>query len=210
MKEKGNLIIISGFSGAGKGTVVKALLETSKDLALSVSATTRNQRPGEIDGKHYHFLSKEAFQSLIEEDALYEYANYLDHYYGTPKAFVKEKLNAGIDVILEIEMQGALQVKEVEPEAILVFIIPPHASLLKDRLVHRNTEAMEVIEKRLNRSREETPLMEKYDYIVVNDDLELCVSSMTSIIQAEKIKNIKKDHVIQQFLREFDELLKGE
>ncbi len=210
MKNKGKLYVISGFSGAGKGTVVKALIDRKPEVALSVSATTRMPRQGEVYGKHYYFLEKRVFEDMIAKEELYEYACYLGNYYGTPQKFVQEKLDEGIDVILEIEMQGALQVKKVAPEAVLIFIVPPKVEILKRRLLNRNTESLEVIEKRLQKSCSEVEQMIYYDYIVENNQLEVCVEDVIAIMRAEKIKLADKQQLMKRLHQEFDEILKGE
>ena len=185
-KNKGILIVLSGFSGSGKGTIMKELMRRySEQYALSISATTRNPRPGEIDGGEYFFRTKEEFESMIERDELIEYAKYVENYYGTPKAYVEEQLAAGRDVILEIEIQGALKVKEKFPDTVLMFVTPPSAEELKKRLVGRGTEEMSVIESRLSRAVEEAQGIEAYDYLVVNDDLDECVEEVHSIIRNE-------------------------
>lgn len=207
---KGKLYVISGFSGAGKGTVVKALLDRRPEMVLSVSATTRTPRQGEINGKHYYFLEKKVFEEMIAGKELYEYASYLDNYYGTPRRFVQEKLDAGIDVILEIEMQGALQVKQRAPEAVLIFIAPPKAEVLKQRLFNRNTESVEVIERRLEKSAAEVAQMVHYDYIIENNQLESCVEDVIAVMRAEKIKQLDKRRFMEQLHQEFDVILKGE
>ena len=189
--KKGILTIISGFSGAGKGTVVEELLKThSEDFCLSISATTRKPRSHEINGKHYFFLSREEFEDRIAKDGFLEYAEYVGNYYGTPKDFVLNKLEAGISVVLEIEIQGALQVKERYPEAVLIFITPPTAEELESRLRGRGTETEEVIANRLSRAAEEVVYMENYEYIVLNekDQVEKCVSDIYHIIETEKTK----------------------
>ena len=149
---RGVLVVVSGFSGAGKGTVMKRLLEKYDNYALSISVTTRKPRPGEEDGREYFFRTKEEFEKFIEEDALIEYAQYVDNYYGTPRFYVEEQLAAGKDVILEIEIQGAMKVKEKNPEAVLVFVTPPTVEELKRRLTERGTETPEVIAERLARA----------------------------------------------------------
>lgn len=207
---KGKLFVISGFSGAGKGTVVKALIDRKPEIALSVSATTRTPRQGEVYGKHYYFLERKVFEDMIANNELYEYACYLDNYYGTPQKFVNEKLEAGIDVILEIEMQGALQVKQVAPEAILIFIVPPKVEILKTRLLNRNTETMDIIHKRLEKSSNEVEQMVFYDYIVENNQLEVCAEDIIAIIRAERIRMTNKHEIMTRFNREFDLILKGE
>ncbi len=183
MDRKGIIIVVSGFAGTGKGTLMKRLISKYEGYALSVSATTRDPRPGEVDGREYFFVSNEEFEKLIREDGLIEHAGYVNHYYGTPREFVEEKLEQGIDVILEIEIQGALQIKEQYPEALLLFVMPPSAQELKKRLVGRGTETGEVIEKRLKRAVEESQGIEEYDFIVVNDDLEECVDRLHKIIE---------------------------
>ena len=175
MNKEGILIVVSGFSGAGKGTIMKALLERYDNYALSISATTRNPRPGERDGREYFFKTVEDFEKMIAKEELIEYARYVDNYYGTPRAYVEEQLDAGKDVILEIEIQGALKVKEKFPDTLLMFVTPPNARELKSRLVGRGTETMEVIESRMNRACEEAEGMSAYDYLVVNDELDDCV-----------------------------------
>lgn len=184
MKHKGIIVVISGFSGTGKGTLMKELIKRYDDYELSVSATTRNPREGEADGIEYHFISDEAFEKMIEEDGLIEHAGYCKHYYGTPKKFVEDKINEGKDVILEIEIQGALQIKKKFPNALLLFVMPPSADELKKRLVGRGTETVEVINERLHRAKEESEGIENYDYILVNDNLDTCVVEMDSCIRA--------------------------
>ena len=181
MNKKGVLTVVSGFSGAGKGTLMKALLE-KYEYGLSISATTRAPRDGEVDGREYFFLSKEQFEKMITKKELIEWAKYVDNYYGTPKAYVEEQLSAGKNVILEIEIQGALNVKEMFPDALLIFVTPPTAQELKDRLIGRGTEDIATIEKRLARALEESEYMEQYDYIAINDILEDCVEEMNNII----------------------------
>lgn len=183
MAEKGVLTVISGFSGAGKGTVVKELVRKYQ-YGLSISATTRSPREGEVDGREYFFKTREEFEQMIREDALIEYARYVDNYYGTPKDYVMQQLEQGKDVILEIEMQGALHVREVFDDVNLIFLTPPSAAVLEERLRGRGTETEEVICKRLNRAKEECDYMAQYDYIVVNDDLDRCVEQMHQLIQS--------------------------
>jgi guanylate kinase len=184
MNRKGIIIVVSGFSGAGKGTLMKELTKKYDNYALSVSATTRDPRPGEVNGREYFFVSNEEFEKLIEENGLIEHAGYVDHYYGTPRKFVEDKLSQGIDVILEIEIQGALQIKEQYPDAVLLFVMPPSAAELEKRLRGRGTETEEVILQRLRRAKEESVGIEKYDYLVINDDLEKCTERLHNIIEA--------------------------
>lgn len=202
MKRKGILIVVSGFSGAGKGTLVKKLVEQYDNYALSVSATTRQPRAGEQDGREYFFLQKEQFEQKIAENGLIEYACYCDNYYGTPREYVEGQLRDGKDVILEIEIQGALKIREQYHDALLLFVMPPSAEELRRRLVGRGTETEEVINKRMRRAVEEAQGIEEYDYIVVNDDLETCVGELHKIILAahntpdrnkEFIENIREE-----------------
>ena len=187
MKRVGVLSVISGFSGVGKGTIVKKLVE-EQGYALSISATSRAPRQGEIHGREYFFLTREEFHSMIENDGLIEWAEYVSNFYGTPREYVEERLAAGEDVILEIEPQGALKVKEQYPEAVLIFIVPPNAKELENRLIGRGTEETETIKKRLKRAAEETAFIENYEYIVINDNLEDAVSDIHHIIQAASHK----------------------
>ena len=184
MRRKGILIVVSGFSGVGKGTLMKQLVHSYDNYALSVSMTTRQPRPGESDGKEYFFVSREVFEKTIAENGLIEYANYCGNYYGTPKEYVEKQLEKGKDVILEIEIQGALKVREQFPTALLLFVMPPSAQELKKRLEGRGTETEEVIDKRLKRATEEAEGIENYDFIVINDKLEECVKEMHGLILA--------------------------
>ena len=172
---KGILVVVSGFSGAGKGTIMKELMKQYDNYALSISATSRAPREGEVEGREYFFKTKEEFEQLISEGKFIEYAQYVNNYYGTPSDYVFSQMEQGKDVILEIEIQGALQVKEKYPNTLLVFVTPPTAEELKRRLVGRGTEDMATIEARLHRANEEAEYMNHYDYIVVNDNLEVCV-----------------------------------
>ena len=182
---KGILVVVSGFSGAGKGTVMKRLLEKYDDYALSISVTTRNPRPGEEDGREYFFRKREEFEKLIQEDALIEYAQYVENYYGTPRSYVEEQLQAGRNVILEIEIQGAMKVKKKIPEALLVFVTPPTVEELERRLRDRGTETAQVIADRLASEGYEGKGMDQYDYILVNDTVEECVDHLHQIIVSE-------------------------
>lgn len=204
MKRKGILIIVSGFSGAGKGTLVKKLLEEYDGYALSISATTRKPRPGEEDGREYFFLEKEQFERRIAEDGLIEYACYCENYYGTPREYVERQLAEGKDVILEIEIQGALKVKKQYEDALLLFVMPPSAGELKRRLVGRGTETGEVIEKRMCRAAEEAEGIEAYDYIVVNDDLQTCVRQLHEIITAAHHTPLRNKEFIENIRTELE------
>ncbi len=188
MKQQGILAVVSGFSGAGKGTLMKALLAKYDNYALSISATTRKPREGEVDGREYFFLTTEEFENLIANDQLIEHARYVSNYYGTPRSYVEEKMAEGKDVILEIEIQGALKVKEKFPQTLLVFVVPPTAEELKKRLVGRGTETMEVIEQRMKRAIEEAEEMDSYDYILVNDDLDKAVEDLHNLIQSQHMQ----------------------
>ncbi len=204
--KEGILIVVSGFSGAGKGTIMKELLEKYDNYALSVSATTRKPRPGEEEGKAYFFKSKEEFEKMIAKDELIEYARYVENYYGTPRMYVEEQLKAGKDVILEIEIQGALKVKEKFPDTLLLFVTPPTAAELKRRLAGRGTETMDVIEYRLGRAKEEAQGIERYDYLIINDRLDECVEEVHRIIQGEHRRVSRNQRMIENIKRD----LKGE
>lgn len=201
MQNEGLKIILSGPSGSGKGTIVKELIKND-NFVLSISATTRNPREGEVHGAHYFFKSKEEFESMIAKAELLEYACFCDNYYGTPKAFIDETIASGKDVILEIEVQGALQVKSVYPDAIFVFIMPPTMPELRSRLIGRGTETPDVIEKRLTRATDELKLFKEYDYIVINDDLDVAVEQIKHIVTAEKSKSYRYKNYIQEMLEQ--------
>ena len=188
MNHQGILVVVSGFSGAGKGTLMKELLKRYDNYALSISATTRAPREGETDGKEYFFVTKEQFEKMRDERKLIEYAQYVNNYYGTPKEYVEQKMAEGKDVILEIEIQGALKVKKRCPDALLLFVTPPSAEELRRRLVGRGTETLEVINARLARAAEEASGMEAYDYLLINDDLDRCVEEMHQLIQLQHRK----------------------
>ena len=206
MNDRGILIVVSGFSGSGKGTIMNELLKRYDNYALSVSATTRNPRPGEEEGKAYFFKTTDEFEKMIAKDELIEYARYVNNYYGTPRAYVEEQLEAGKDVILEIEIQGALKVKEKFPDTLLLFVTPPTAAELRNRLVGRGTETMDVIEGRLARAVTESEGMEKYDYLIINDELDACVEEVHRIIQGEHRRSFRNREFIEHMQKE----LKGE
>ena len=188
MNQQGILVVVSGFSGAGKGTLMKELQKRYDNYALSVSATTRQPREGEKDGEDYFFVNREYFQQMIEEGRLVEYAQYVNHYYGTPRDYVEKKMAEGKDVILEIEIQGALKVKKRFPDALLIFVTPPSAGELRRRLVGRGTETIEVINARLRRAAEEASGMEAYDYLLINDEIDACVEQMHQLITLQHSK----------------------
>ena len=207
---KGVLAVVSGFSGSGKGTLMKALTSQYDNYALSVSATTRKPRPNEKEGREYFFKTREEFEEMISRDELIEYAQYVQNYYGTPKAYVQEQMEKGKDVILEIEIQGALEVKEKYPEAVLIFVTPPNAEELKRRLTERGTESEEVIESRLNRAYEEASYMKQYDYLLINDDLQECVENMHQMIAKEHCKIQQNQVFIENMKKELKVFKKGD
>ncbi|MGE4213322.1 MAG: guanylate kinase [Anaerotignaceae bacterium] len=198
MNKKGILLIISGPSGSGKGTVVSELSK-EQNYALSISATTRNPRPNEENGVHYFFKETEEFEGMIENNQLLEHACFCDNYYGTPRDYVEGKLREGLNVILEIEVQGALQVKGKYPEAVLVFLVPPSLTELKSRLVGRGTEDMETINKRINRALEELDFLPQYDYVVINDEIDVAVTKIMAVVEAEKMKSFRYLSLMETF-----------
>ena len=200
---RGLLIVISGPSGVGKGTVRKALFEREgHNLVYSISMTTRSIRKGETDGVEYHFVSKEKFKQEIAKGNLLEYAEFCDNYYGTPLDKVNEQLNAGQEVVLEIEVQGAMQVKQKMPEAVYVFIAPPSMSALEERLINRGTESKEIINKRLEKARKEVKMAKEYGYIVVNDTVDNAADRIMAIIRAE---HAKTERVIDEYQKLMEE-----
>ena len=196
---KGLLLVISGPAGVGKGTINLSLISRNSDIRMSVSATTRAPRPGEIDGVHYFFKSEEEFQKMIESGAFLEYMRVFNtHYYGTPKSFVEQELDEGRSVILEIDVQGAMRVKAAYPDAVLIFIAPPSMSELKSRLIHRGTESSEAIERRFETAYHEMELVDRYDYVVVNDILDLAIARTEDIIVAERCKISRNGELIEK------------
>ncbi len=200
MTNDGLLIVFSGPSGAGKDTVLKKLLESDPNLRLSVSATTRMPRPGEIDGTHYHFLSEASFQELITKDQVLEYAQYCGNFYGTPLAPIQKWNEMGNDVILEIEIQGGAQVMRKRPDCVGIFILPPSLEVLEHRLRKRGTESEEAIQKRLAAAKDEIQKAADYDYVVINDDLADAVQAVAEIIHAEKRKTTRNQNLIERMI----------
>lgn len=205
---KGILLILSGFAGSGKGTIVKELMKRYDNYALSVSATTRAPRPGEEDGREYFFKTREEFEEMIGRDEFLEHAEYVGNYYGTPRKYVDDMRNAGKDVILEIEMQGALLVKEKCPEAALMFVMPPSVQEVYNRLKKRGTETEEVIMKRMRRGAEESKGISKYDFLIINDDLEKCIEEVNNTVRCAKSATSRNMDVIDTVIKEFDEFIK--
>jgi guanylate kinase len=203
MEKKGLLIVVSGPSGAGKGTICKEFLNNNDSVKISVSATTRKPRDGEINGVNYFFISKEKFENMIEGNEFLEYARVYDNFYGTPKSAVLESLEKGDDVLLEIDIQGAKQIKEVYPEGVFVFILPPSLEELKCRIVGRGTETIEDIEKRFGSAFKEIQQIEHYNYFIMNNDVKTSSRELSSIISAEKDKVERyKEYIIQMFKEE--------
>lgn len=201
-KRKGILIIVSGPAGSGKGTVVKELVDAHDDIELSISATTRAPRPGELNGVHYHFIDRAEFENRIAKGEILEYTTYCDNYYGTPLKEVKSALARGKDIVLEIEVDGAMQVKKKMRNAITVMLTPPDGETLERRLRSRGTETDEVVRWRLARAKEEISLMPKYDYSVVNEDgkMKECADLIYSIIMAEHAKTKRTKKIIKKFI----------
>ena len=188
MSERGKLIVISGPSGAGKSTVVSQAMEGRNDFCFSTSVTTRAPRPGEVDGREYFFITPERFSDMVENGELLEHAEYVSHSYGTPRAFVEKQLDAGMNVILDIEVQGARQVHEKMPEAVMIFIVPPTLEELERRLVNRGTDTAEAIKGRLARARQEYKEADIYSYIIINDEIDVAAKEFAAIITAEHCK----------------------
>ena len=196
---RGLLVVLSGPSGSGKGTVLKQAMRSNPNIEVSVSVTTRAPREGEIDGVNYYFLTPEAFQNLLAEDGLLEWAEFCGNFYGTPREKIEQRLNEGKDVVLEIEVQGAMKVRAAFPDAVLVFNLPPSFEELKNRLTGRQTEPPEVVEKRLNTAVGELSQAENYDYVIVNDNVEDAANAFLSILSSEKCKTARNKALLAQF-----------
>lgn len=198
MKEKGKLIVISGPSGAGKSTVAFKMMEGRGDVCFSTSVTTRQPRPGEVDGREYFFIDRDRFEEMVREDQLLEHAEYVSNCYGTPRAYVEQKLAEGMNVLLDIEVQGARQVKTKMPDAVMIFLMPPSLDELKRRLEGRGTESAETIEGRLQRARQEYREADFYDYIIVNDDVDKAAAELSAIILAEHCRSADRIAYLQE------------
>jgi len=196
--DKGKLIVISGPSGAGKSTVVSKAIKGREDICFSTSVTTRLPRPGEIDGKDYFFISREKFAEMVDNDELLEHASYVSNCYGTPRTYVREQLEKGLNVILDIEVQGARQVYNKMPESVRIFIIPPTLEELRRRLIGRKTDTEEAIAGRLERARQEYKEADFYDYIIINNDAELAAQELSAIITAERCRAEGRMHYLEE------------
>lgn len=210
MKRKGVLVILSGFAGSGKGTIIRELLEKYDNYALSVSATTRAPREGEVEGVHYFFKTEEEFKEMIAKGELLEYANYVGNYYGTPRAYVKDQLAKGMNVILEIETEGALSIKREYPDAVLVFVMPPSVNEIYNRLKNRGTETEEVIAKRMKKAGIEISVVDRYDYLMINDVLSESVEAFNAIVMSQQMTVSRNRDYINDKKKEFEIFLAGQ
>ncbi|MCR5591087.1 MAG: guanylate kinase [Lachnospiraceae bacterium] len=210
MNNKGILVILSGFAGSGKGTIIRELLQKYDNYALSVSATTRAPREGEEEGVHYFFKTREEFKEMISRGELLEYAEYVGNFYGTPRAYVKEQLSKGKNVILEIETEGALSIKREYPDAVLIFVMPPSVEEIYNRLKHRGTESEEVIAKRMKKAGFEISVVDRYDFLMINDVLSESVEMFNAIVSGQQMAVSRNRDYINEKKREFEEFLAGQ
>lgn len=211
MQKEGILIVVSGFSGVGKGTLMKELLNRyPEDYSLSISATSRNPREGEMDGREYFFKTREEFETMLKEDAFLEHAEYNGNYYGTPKSYVLSELKKGKNVILEIEVQGGVQVHNIYPETFLMYVLPPSAKENFERLVNRQTETMDVIMKRMNRAIDECAFIPQYDFVVINDDFERCLNEIHGKIMEKQNEMNFRHEIVGRLMNELKDISKGE
>ena len=201
MANIGVLIVLSGPSGTGKDSILKELKKIRDDFEISISCTTRSPRTGEIDGKDYYFLTKSEFMNKVDAGDMLEWATFCGNYYGTPKHELEDRLNAGINIILEIEVQGAEQVIKNSSEAVSIFVLPPSVQILKERLKNRGSDSLDAIEMRTREAAREISLAENYDYVVVNDDLKKCASDISKIIDCEKLKTVHRKNIIKEVLK---------
>ncbi|MBR2579150.1 MAG: guanylate kinase [Clostridia bacterium] len=201
MANRGVLIVLSGPSGTGKDSILKELKKIRDDFEISISCTTRSPRTGEIDGKDYYFLTKSEFMNKVDAGDMLEWATFCGNYYGTPKHELEDRLNAGINIILEIEVQGAEQVIKNSSEAVSIFVLPPSVQILKERLKNRGSDSLDAIEMRTREAAREISLAENYDYVVVNDDLKRCASDISKIIDCEKLKTVHRKNIIKEVLK---------
>ena len=197
---KGKLFVVSGPSGVGKNTLLNVIIDSCEKVQYSVSATSRPIRPGEVDGKSYYFVTRERFEQLIEENALLEYAEYVGNYYGTPLGPIREAIENGVDVVMDVDVVGALKIKKRLPEAVLVFVTAPSFDIIRKRLIHRGDVAPGLMEERLERAKWECQQAEHYEYIVVNDDLKTAGEELKAIMLAEKCKTMERIHLIKEEL----------
>ena len=210
MNNKGILVILSGFAGSGKGTIIRELLQKYDNYALSVSATTRAPREGEEEGVHYFFKTREEFKEMISRGELLEYAEYVGNFYGTPRAYVKEQLSKGKNVILEIETEGALSIKREYPDAVLIFVMPPSVEEIYNRLKHRGTESEEIIAKRMKKAGFEISVVDRYDFLMINDVLSESVEMFNAIVSGQQMAVSRNRDYINEKKKEFEEFLAGQ
>ncbi|MCX7746847.1 MAG: guanylate kinase [Clostridia bacterium] len=198
MFREGLLAVVSGPSGSGKGTLLKLICNGKLNVGLSISATTRKPREGEIDGQHYFFKTVEDFKEMVNQEQLIEWVEYCNNFYGTPKKYIEDSIKKGKDMILEIDVEGALKIKEKYPQCILIFILPPSFEELRKRIIGRGTEIAEVIEKRLEKAKKEIAFISNYDYIIINDEVNRAVDELDSILKAEKVRFARNTDILSK------------